>query len=114
MKNTNALLTMWTAPADTCSLLDVFSAFGSSFDTQWHSCISRKDKREGEEREGRRWRVEGGKRGRGREKRAGEDGVQEEEGEGKADGDEKVEQEREEGQEEGWRRRSVKKCQQWC
>ena len=47
MKNANALLTTWTAPADTSSVLDVFSAFYSSFDTQWHSCVSRKDKREG-------------------------------------------------------------------
>lgn len=86
----NALLTTWTAPADTSSVLDVFSAFYSSFDTQWHSCVSRKDKREGEERSRGAQRREGGT-GRG------EDGVQEEEGEGKVDGDERMEQKREEG-----------------
>ena len=79
MKYANALLTTWTAPADTCSVLDVFSAFDSSFDTQWHSCISRKDKREGEERSRGAQRREGGekmacrrrKRGKGKEKREG-------------------------------------------
>ena len=89
MKYANALLTTWTAPVDTCSVLDVFSAFDSSFDTKWHSCISRKDKREGEERSRGAQRREGG-RGRG------EDGVQEEEkGEGqRKEGGKKIESRR--------------------